>query len=74
MSIYATNFIVDEETGEAKLIKRLNKEKINRRTAFTPPGGWNKKGNKQKEIKYWSKGHKKESFKSLNDQLNKTED
>ena len=55
MSIYAKKFIIDEETGEKKLIKRLNKTKVNRSTASIPPGGWNKSGSKQKEKKFWKK-------------------
>jgi hypothetical protein len=43
MSIFATNWIVDEETGEAKIVKHLNKIRIDR---YTPHrvGGWNKSG------------------------------
>lgn len=46
MSIYATNFIVDEETGESKLIKHLNQSRIDRCYAGTPPGKWNRQGKK----------------------------
>jgi hypothetical protein len=59
MSKYATNFIIDEETGEVKLIKRLNKKRIHRLTLSRPPGGWNKKGNAHKEKKYWEAKTKK---------------
>ena len=48
MSIYATNFIIDEETGEAKLVKHLNKARIDRCYAGTPPGKWNKTGRKKR--------------------------
>ena len=46
MSIYATNYVVDELTGDKKLIKHLNKCRIHRYTLNIPPGGWNKSGNK----------------------------
>jgi hypothetical protein len=46
MSIYATNYIVDELTGVKKLIKHLNKCRIDRGTWNRTPGGWNKSGNK----------------------------
>lgn len=51
MSIYATNFLVNEETGEVKLVKHLNKTKINRCTLAKPPGGWNKSGSKARSSK-----------------------
>lgn len=44
MSIYATNYIIDEQTGEPKLIKHLNKLRIDRRTLRNSTGGWNKNG------------------------------
>ena len=44
MSIYATNFIVDEETGEVKLIKHLNKIRVDR--GWGNSIGWNKSGKK----------------------------
>ena len=46
MSIYATNFIVDEETGEVKLIKHLNKIRVDRGSWNSTSGGWNKSGRK----------------------------
>lgn len=46
MSIYATNFIIDEETGEAKLVKHLNKARIDRSTWMRESKGWNKSGKK----------------------------
>lgn len=73
MSIYATNFIIDEETGEAKLVKHLNKARIDRCTCSIPPGGWNKKGSKQKEKKFWSRGRNKDYYKLLKELLNKTD-
>ncbi len=54
MSIYATNFIIDEETGEAKLVKHLNQRRIDRCYAGTPPGKWNKTGRKKRN-RYLSK-------------------
>jgi hypothetical protein len=53
MSIYATNFLVDEETGEVKLVKHLNKIKVDRTTLSDPPGGWNKSGRKSRINKMW---------------------
>lgn len=53
MSIYATNFLVDEETGEVKLVKHLNKIKVNRSTLASSPGGWNKSGRKSRANKVW---------------------
>ena len=38
MSIFATNYTIDEITGEVKLIKRLNKIRIDRKTARKQPG------------------------------------
>lgn len=46
MSIFANNYIVDEETLEAKLPKHLNKIRIDRGAYNRTPGGWNKSGNK----------------------------
>lgn len=48
MSIYARNFVMDEETGEPKLIKHLNQKRIDRCYAGTPPGKWNKTGKKRR--------------------------
>lgn len=76
MSIYATNFIVDEETGEAKLIKRLNKTKINRFTLRKQPGGWNKSGKKAIYNKEHNSRHKAEktiSRMKMLDSLNEDE-
>jgi hypothetical protein len=56
MSIYATNFIVDEETGEVKLIKHLNKIRVDRGTSKKGGSGkWNKSGIKARENKGWYK-------------------
>ena len=60
MSKYATNVTVDENTGEKKLIKRLNKKRIDRSTLSKPPGGWNKSGSKARENKKWNKKTKEE--------------
>jgi hypothetical protein len=51
MSIYATNYIVDELTGEAKLVKHLNKKRIDRGGWNSTPGGWNKSGKKARQRK-----------------------
>jgi hypothetical protein len=63
MSIYATNFIIDEETGEARLIKHLNKIRVDTYSVREQPGGWNKSGKKARINKYWNrpprKGHNK---------------
>lgn len=44
MSIFATNYIVDDE-GNPILMKHLNKARIDR-SAGQRPGGWNKSGKK----------------------------
>lgn len=44
MSIYATNFIINEN-GDPILIKHLNKKRVDRYN-WTNPGGWNKSGKK----------------------------
>lgn len=46
MSIFATNFTTDENTGEVRLIKHLNKCRVDRGTWNSTPGGWNKSGKK----------------------------
>lgn len=52
MSIYATNFIIDEETGEAKLVKHLNQRRIDRSTWIKNESkGWNKSGKKARSNK-----------------------
>jgi hypothetical protein len=51
MSIYASNYIVDELTGEAKLVKHLNKSRIDRGAYNSTPGGWNKSGKKARQRK-----------------------
>ena len=68
MSIYATNYIVDELTGEAKLVKRLNKTRIDRFT-IGRVGGWNKSGKKVRVKKRWKspKNRKKIILNSQND-------
>ena len=45
MSIFATNWIVDEETGEVKLVKHLNKLRMDHYTPYRVRG-WNKSGAK----------------------------
>jgi len=54
MSIYATNYIVDDE-GDPILVKHLNKVRIDR-LAGQRPGGWNKSGSKAR-IEKRSKSH-----------------
>ena len=49
MSIYASNYIVDELTGETKLVKHLNKSRIDRGGWNSTPGGWNKSGKKARQ-------------------------
>lgn len=56
MSIYATNFVVDEENGEVKLIKHLNKIRVDRGTTSKRRSGkWNKSGIIAREQKGWRK-------------------
>jgi hypothetical protein len=50
MSIYATNFIMDQETGLPKLVKHLNQKRVDR-YSWDFPGGWNKSGNKARHNK-----------------------
>lgn len=69
MSIYADNFIVDEETGEAKLIKHLNKVKINRSAWNRKSKGWNKSGKKKRDDKKSKRNQsqiKRERFENKN--------
>lgn len=44
MSKYVNKIIIDEETGKPKIVKHLNKIKINRKTLKKAPGGGNKSG------------------------------
>jgi len=44
MSIYATNYIVDENSGEPTLLKHLNKHRVHRFTCKSRVGKWNKSG------------------------------
>jgi hypothetical protein len=52
MSIYAKNFIIDEETGEPKIVKHLNKKRVDRNCGKSS-GGWNKSGRKARLKKRW---------------------
>jgi len=52
MSIYAKNFIIDEETGEPKIVKHLNKRRVDRKCGMSS-GGWNKNGKKARLKKRW---------------------
>ena len=59
MSIFATNFIIDEETGEKKLVKHLNKMRMDHVSVKKQPGGWNKSGKAARIKKEWTKGEGK---------------
>lgn len=50
MSIYATNYTVNELTGETSLIKHLNKKRIDRGgwNILSRAKGWNKSGKKNR--------------------------
>lgn len=52
MSIYADVYIIDLESGKAKLVKHLNKTKIDRGGHNVAPGGWNKTGKKAQLKKF----------------------
>ena len=65
MSIYADNWIVDED-GKPKLVKHLNQRRIDRGCWNYTPGGWNKSGKKArvrggngKDAYYTSKSQRK---------------
>ena len=66
MSIYATNWIVDELTGEAKLVKHLNKARIDRGGWNTSSGGWNKSGKKARLRKSSNSFNKRDRMDSRN--------
>ena len=51
MSIYATNWIICKITGKPKLIKHLNKIRMDRNSTFKKSKGWNKTGVKARRIK-----------------------
>jgi len=72
MSIYADNWIVDEETGESKLVKHLNKHRVDRNYTWGATGGWNKNGGKARKKKVHMKGSKKIIFQSIQKELNKS--
>jgi len=69
MSIFADNYTVDENTGEAKLVKHLNKFRIDRKTCKQKVGHWNKNGHAKIVNRYWSNGDKKKKFKIMKDVL-----
>jgi hypothetical protein len=73
MSIYASNYIVDELTGEAKLVKHLNKLRIDRNFTWGATGGWNKNGSKARKKKAHMKGSKKKIYKIFKRELSKSE-
>lgn len=54
MSIFATNFTVNENTGEVSLIKHLNKCRVDRGGWNSTPGGWNKSGKKARIMKRYN--------------------
>lgn len=64
MSIYAKNYVVNELTGEAKLVKHLNKIKVNRHSIIKS-GKWNKTGKKARVLKGFRK-HIKKTRKKIN--------
>ena len=68
MSIYADNWIIDEITGEKKLVKHLNKKRVDRGRWNKTSGAWNKNGKK-------ARINKSKSFpeKSYYDKLNSPE-
>jgi len=73
MSIYATNYTVDETTGEVSLIKHLNKVRVDRGRSSSK--GWNKSGKKARHKKMyvsdrWNKLKHKEN--PIRKYLNKT--
>ena len=63
MSIYADNYVVDELTGEVKLIKHLNKMRIDR--GWKSAGGWNKSGKKARDRKSSNIWNKKRRMKKI---------
>ena len=66
MSIYATNWIVDELTGETKLVKHLNKVRIDRGSYNATSGGWNKSGRRARLRKSSNIFNKKSRMNSRN--------
>ena len=65
MSIYADKYVIDENTGEAKLVKHLNQDRVDRKTAKEKVGKWNKNGHAKHVKRRWSKGLKKKKFEAL---------
>ncbi len=59
MSIYATKYIIDEDTGESVLVKHLNKIRVDRITLRPRVGGWNKSGRASRVNKRFKKGNPK---------------
>ena len=47
-SIFATDFIIDEVTGEVSLIKHLNQDRFDHCTCKSRTRKWNKTGNKSR--------------------------
>ena len=62
MSIYAKNFIVNEETGESKIVKHLNKKRVDR-NRWKKSVRWNKSGKKARLKKRWKVVDPQEPFK-----------
>lgn len=70
MSIYADNYIVDVLTGEKKLIKHLNKLRVDRSIHNKRSCGWNKSGKKQRKGNLgFFKGDKKRIYKIIKKQM-----
>jgi hypothetical protein len=76
MSIYADNYIVDEVTGEVKLVKHLNKFRMDRGRKSSSK--WNKSGKDTRRRKHlptlFKKGYKKRLYQLIQKGLNKKED
>ncbi len=71
MSIYAQNYTIDEVTGEKKLVKHLNKIRVDRVTICKSSGKWNKNGKKARVKKKFYQGEKKEEYQILQKEINK---
>lgn len=73
MSIYAQNYTIDEVTGEKKLVKHLNKIRVDR--GCKPSSKWNKSGKKTRREKwlptFFEKGSKKLEYQIIQREINK---
>lgn len=76
MSIYAQNYTIDEVTGEVKLVKHLNKIRVDR--GCKSSSKWNKSGKDTGKRKHlptlFEKGYKKWLYQLIQNRLNKKED